>query len=85
VSKGDDRRRAQRELLRGGNADERAARAPVEEPAPRLNRADPSSWASTCAGWRGGFHERARTREGVPMVVDGQWRCRWCFQLFDPE
>lgn len=78
VSRRDDRRRAQADAARGGNEDERAARASVEEPPPTLSTADPHAWASACAGWRAGFHERVATGP------DGRWRCRWCAQWFNP-
>lgn len=39
--------------------------------------ADPKSWHSHCAGCKSGFHQRARTEDGL-------WRCQWCWQLFEP-
>jgi hypothetical protein len=65
--------------VRGGNEDERAARAHREEPPPQPASTDPRSWLSTCAGWRGGFHER--TKDDEP---GGRWRCKWCWQIFNP-
>lgn len=84
MSKGDARRREQAALFDGGNEDQRLLAEAVEALSPRLLAPDPASWASACAGWRGGFHERLRSPEGVPVTVEGYWRCRWCFQLFDP-
>jgi hypothetical protein len=84
MSRRADRRREQADLVRGGNEDQRAARATLEERPPQHLTLDPHAWESACAGWRGGYHERARSPEGLPITVNGSWRCRWCWQLFDP-
>jgi hypothetical protein len=77
MSKADARRRDQRDALTG-NEDERARRASNDEPPLHLATTDPMAWASVCAGWRGGFHERAAVGD------DGRWRCRWCWQWLTP-
>lgn len=45
------------------------------EPFPNASH---ESWASHCAGWRFGAHEKLRVED------DGRWRCRWCYQIFNP-
>lgn len=49
---------------------------PVEPAPPYLP--DRRSWASTCAGWRGGIHERHKEDR-----ILGIWKCKWCAQTFD--
>ena len=61
-------------------ADERDATADMNErqsePAAPPPSIEPQSWASSCAGWRYGVHEKSR------VEADGRWRCRWCYGLF---
>jgi hypothetical protein len=46
---------------------------------------DRTAWDSQCAGWRGGFHERFSLRDRSRVEGEtGKWRCRWCFQFFNP-
>lgn len=40
---------------------------------------DPRSWASTCAGWRVGIHERTKENR-----LAGIYQCKWCAQTFHP-
>lgn len=41
--------------------------------------ADRRSWASDCAGWRVGTHERTKENR-----LAGIYKCKWCGQTFDP-
>lgn len=75
MSLADERRREQEAYSR----DQMAGERPVESgPVPQepTNR---QSWASTCAGWRVGIHERRKEDR-----LDGIYKCKWCGQIFDP-
>ena len=73
MSRRTDRLHAQDALERDRRQSERPGEAAVRfDPNPR-------SWGSRCSGWIGGVHERARH-----VQDDHEWRCRWCWQWFDP-
>lgn len=76
MSRADERRDEQAEYERDQELviNERPSLPPV--PPPVTNR---RSWASDCAGWRVGIHERTRENR-----LAGIYKCRWCRQTFDP-
>jgi hypothetical protein len=77
MSRRDDRQRAQDAIERDRQEHERPG-----EPAPPPADPNPKSWGSWCPGWKYGTHARG----GGVSIKDGivQWRCRWCWQFFDP-
>ena len=74
MSRADERRREQDAYNRDQDAtmNERPVEVAIEAVPDRR------SWASTCAGWRVGIHERTKENR-----VLGIWKCRWCNQTFN--
>lgn len=76
MSRADQRRAEQdaytRDIERSIN--ERPSNPPVPQQV-----TDRRSWASDCAGWRVGTHERTKENR-----LAGIYKCKWCGQTFDP-
>lgn len=75
MSQADDRRA---EATADERDAERAMNERQAEPTAPFVR-DRRSWASECAGWRIGIHERTKESRDA-----GIYKCKWCAQIFDP-